>query len=207
MSSRIFFRSLASSAKAGVKPPVQLFGLEGTYATALFTAASKSTSIESAAKSLESLNSTIATDSKLVGILSNPALSSADRSIVVNTLVSSTPSMDKSVQNLIKVLAENNRLNLLSSVYAQFAKLNDAYNGIVQATVTTAQPLESKLFKRVEKALSQSSLVGSGKKLRLENVVQPDIQGGLIVEIADKTVDLSIASKVNKLNKLLRESI
>lgn len=206
MFSRVFVRSMAASAKAGVKHPVQLFGLDGTYATALFTAASKTTSVEAAASSLNALKETVAKDTKLTSILENPALSAEDRNIVVDTL-SKKINLDQSVQNLLKVLAENNRLSLLEHVTSQFSKLTDAYHGLVQATVTTAQPLDSKLFKRVEKALAASSLVGKGKSLKLENVVKPEIQGGLIVEVSDRTVDLSIASRINKLNQVLREAI
>nr|AAC64903.1 oligomycin sensitivity conferring protein [Kluyveromyces lactis] len=206
MFSRVFVRSMAASAKAGVKPPVQLFGLDGTYATALFTAASKTTSVEAAASSLNALKETVVKDTKLTSILENPALSAEDRNIVVDTL-SKKINLDQSVQNLLKVLAENNRLSLLEHVTSQFSKLTDAYHGLVQATVTTAQPLDSKLFKRVEKALAASSLVGKGKSLKLENVVKPEIQGGLIVEVSDRTVDLSIASRINKLNQVLREAI
>ncbi|CEP63752.1 F1F0 ATP synthase subunit 5 LALA0_S09e01706g [Lachancea lanzarotensis] len=202
----VFFRTLATTAKS-VKPPIQLFGLDGTYATALFTAAAKTTSVESASKSLNQLGQTVAKDPKLSSILHNPALSAQDRAVVVETLSKSQSDLDASVANLLKVLGENNRLGLFNDVNAQFSKLTDAYNGLVQATVTTAQPLDSKLFKRVEKALSGSSLVGQGKTLKLENVVDPEIQGGLVVELADRTVDLSISSKIQKLNQLLKEAI
>lgn len=206
MFNRLFSRSLATAAKA-VKPPIQLFGLDGTYATALFTAASKTTSVESAAKSLTQLSDAVSKDPKLATILANPALSANDRSVVVDVLAKSLPNIDESVANLLKVLGENNRLSLFPDVNAQFAKLTDAYNGLVQATVTTAQPLDAKLFKRVEKAIGSSKFVGQGKTLKLENVVNPDIQGGLIVEVADRTVDLSISSKINKLNQVLKEAI
>ena len=37
--------------------------------------------------------------------------------------------------------------------------------------------------------------------------VQPDIKGGLVVEIGDRTIDLSVSSKINKMNKLLRDAL
>lgn len=195
-------RSLASASK-GVKPPIQLFGLDGTYASALFTAASKDTSIESAGASLKALSQSIETDPKLREIVTNPSLASKDRNVVVETL--SANNLDASVSNLLRVLAENNRLDILPKVTNQFTVLTDAYGGLVKGTVITTQPLDSKSFKRVEKALAGSSLVGSSKSLKLINQVKPDIQGGLIVEIGDKTVDLSVATKVQKLNKALEE--
>ncbi|GAV56171.1 hypothetical protein ZYGR_0BA00770 [Zygosaccharomyces rouxii] len=204
MFGRVFVRSLASASK-GVKPPIQLFGLDGTYASALFTAASKDTSIESAAASLNKLSHSIETDSKLKEIVTNPSLASKDRSVIVETL--SANNLDASVSNLLRVLAENNRLELLPKVSNQFTVLTDAYNGLVKGTVITAQPLDSRSFKRIEKALAASSLVGSSKSLKLVNEVKPDIQGGLIVELGDKTVDLSVAAKVQRLNKALEDYI
>lgn len=37
--------------------------------------------------------------------------------------------------------------------------------------------------------------------------VTPDIRGGLIVEIGDRTIDLSVSSKMAKMNKLLQEAL
>ncbi|AQZ17543.1 ATP5 (YDR298C) [Zygosaccharomyces parabailii] len=204
MFGRIFTRSLATASK-GVKPPVQLFGLDGTYATALFTAASKNTSIQSASSSLSSLSKLIEADPKLKEIVTNPSLPSQDRTVIVDTLC--TEKLDGTVANLLKVLAENNRLDILPKISTQFTVLTDAYNGLVKATVISAQPLDSKSFKRIEKAVAQSSLVGSSKTLKLVNDVRPEIQGGLIVELGDKTVDLSVAAKLQKLNKALEEYI
>lgn len=37
--------------------------------------------------------------------------------------------------------------------------------------------------------------------------VNPDIVGGLIVEIGDRTIDLSVSSKISKLNKALTDAL
>lgn len=203
MASRLIFRrTLATS----VKPPVQLFGLEGTYASALYTAAAKSTSVEKAAKSLDSLKTLVSQDAKVGAILSNPALSFEDRAVVVDTLAKQV-SLDSSVANLLKVLGDNNRLNLLEGIFAQFKVLTDAHSGVVEAVVTSATQLDSKILKKIESSITKSKFVGSGKTLRLQNKVDADIQGGLIVEVGDRTVDLSVASKVAKLNQALKEAI
>lgn len=43
----------------------------------------------------------------------------------------------------------------------------------------------------------------------LTNTVQviPDIRGGLIVEIGERTIDLSVAAKMAKMNKLLTDTL
>lgn len=205
MASRMFIRSLATASKS-VKPPVQLFGLEGTYASALYTAAANESSIEGAGKSLKSLQELLSSDKKVAEILANPTLSSDDRQVVVGTLASKAGS-DKVVSNLLKVLAENNRLSLLPEVASQFQILEEAYHGIVEATVTSAKPLDSKYLKRIQTAIGGSKYVGPGKTLKLVNEVNPDILGGLVVEVGERTADLSISSKISKYNKILTDSI
>lgn len=37
--------------------------------------------------------------------------------------------------------------------------------------------------------------------------VNPDIVGGLVVEIGDRTIDLSVSGKVAKMNKLLQDAL
>ena len=37
--------------------------------------------------------------------------------------------------------------------------------------------------------------------------VNPEIKGGLIVEIGERTIDLSVSSKISKMNKLLTDSL
>lgn len=37
--------------------------------------------------------------------------------------------------------------------------------------------------------------------------VNPDIRGGLIVEIGDRTIDLSVSGKMSKMNKLLQDTL
>lgn len=205
MASRQFIRSLAT-ASASVKPPVQLFGLDGTYATALFTASAKDSSVDKTFSSVERLSKAIKEDAKLGEILANPALSFESRKQVISTLGSSLK-LDSIVLNLLNVLSENNRLGLFSSIAKQFAVLNSAYNGVVEATVVSAKPLDTRTISRLQKAIAGSKFVGSGKTLNITNEVNPEILGGLIVEVGDNTVDLSVSAKVTKLNKVLTESI
>ena len=69
------------------------------------------------------------------------------------------------------------------------------------------QQLDSKTLNRLESAVSKSQYVGQGKKLKVTNEVNPDIVGGLVVEIGDRTIDLSVSSKIAKMNKLLNDTL
>lgn len=49
----------------------------------------------------------------------------------------------------------------------------------------------------------QKSKLAEGKKLIVSNKVKPDIIGGLLVEIGEKSIDLTVSTKLAKLNKLV----
>jgi F-type H+-transporting ATPase subunit O len=41
----------------------------------------------------------------------------------------------------------------------------------------------------------------------MKSQIDPSILGGLVVEVGDRTIDLSISSKLAKLNKLLTDAL
>lgn len=203
--SRVFTRSLATASKS-TKPPVQLFGVDGTYANALYSASVKQSSVESSYEGLSKISELIKNDPKVNDYLTNPVLSKADRTTVID-VISSNLKLDQTVTNFLTVLSENNRLGQFGSIYKNFGLLFDAYQGVVEATITSSKPLDSKILKKLQTAIQKSSFVGEGKTLKVNNVVSADILGGLVVDVGDKTVDLSIASKVARLNLALGESL
>lgn len=203
----VMARSYAAAANASAtKPPVQLFGLDGTYASALYTAAAKSSTLDSTDKILTNLASLINKDAKLAAVMSSPTLDAQTKSALVAE-VNKSVGGDKTIGNLLAILAENNRLGLVPGIVNQFATLMKAHRGEVEAVITSAQPLDNKTLSRLEAAISKSQYIGQGKKLKISNKVDQDILGGLVVEIGDRTIDLSISSKMAKLNKLLTEAL
>ncbi|KAH8678054.1 putative oligomycin sensitivity conferring protein [Xylariales sp. PMI_506] len=206
---RTVVRTYAAAATQDVKPPVAVYGLDGTYATALYTAAVKSSSLDPTSKALSALNDLLAKDPKLSTILSTPTLSDADKSAIVAELQKSLGSAGSSetVKNFLSTLADYNRLSILQGVCNKFSELISASRGEVEMTVTSAQPLDNKTLGRLESAVAKSAYVGAGKKLKVTNEVNPDIVGGLVVEIGDRTIDLSVSSKIAKMNKLLTDTL
>ncbi|MCJ1227170.1 ATP synthase F0 subcomplex subunit OSCP atp5 [Toensbergia leucococca] len=190
------------------KPPVALFGLDGTYASALYTAAVKTSTLDSTSKSLAALADVFKKDPKLAVILTAPTLTSGDKSQIVAELQRHMGGVDKgdTVKNFLSTLSENNRLGILEGVCEKFATLMGATRGEVDLTVTSASKLDPKTLQRLETAVAKSEY-SQGKKLKVVPKVNPDIMGGLVVEIGDRTIDLSVSSKVSKMNKLLTDAL
>ncbi|KAI0878468.1 ATP synthase delta subunit-domain-containing protein [Hypoxylon argillaceum] len=203
-------RSYAAAADTqNVKPPISLYGLDGTYATALYTAAVKNSTLDPTARALSALGDLYTKDAKLASVLSTPTLTAADKSAILAELQKSigAAGANETVKNFLATLAENNRLGLLKDISAKFAELISASRGEVEMVVTSAQALDGRTLSRLETAVSKSQYVGQGKKLKVTNEVKPDILGGLVVEIGDRTIDLSVSSKIAKMNKLLTDTL
>ncbi|KAF3933423.1 hypothetical protein ABW19_dt0209565 [Dactylella cylindrospora] len=202
-------RTYATASEASTKPPVALYGVDGTYASSLYIASAKTSTLDTVDKSLKALKTLLDKDPKLATVISAPTLSAADKSAVVAEIQKAVPvsSGDKNFKNLLEVLAENNRLGLLGGIADKFGVLMGAYRGEVEAVITSAQALDAKTISRLEAAIGKSKYVGQGQKLKVVNKVSPDVLGGLIVEIGDRTIDLSVSAKIAKLNKLLTDTL
>lgn len=59
----------------------------------------------------------------------------------------------------------------------------------------------------MKEVLAKNDLAGAGKKLLVTNKVDPAILGGLVIEIGDNTIDLSVSAKITKLNSLLTQAV
>ncbi|KAF1963054.1 OSCP-domain-containing protein [Byssothecium circinans] len=203
------YAQAAAPSSAANKPPVALFGIDGTYASALYTAAAKTSTLEPTARSIEALSSIFKRDAKLGTILQAPTLSVSDKQQIVTELQKHIGGQDKEgiVKNLLETLAQHNRLGALEGVVEKYGTLMSAYRGEVELTITSAAPLDNRTLSRLETAVSKSQYVGQGKKLKVVPKVNPEIRGGLIVEVGDRTIDLSVSAKMAKMNKLLKDTL
>merc|ERR1712071_570546 len=121
--------SSSSASAAMVKPPVQVFGLEGRYASALYSAASKQKALEKVEKELIVFQQTVAKDERL-SEFKNPILK---RSLKVDALasVAKKQNITPLSANLLGLMAENGRLSKLDGVINSFKTIMAAYRGEV----------------------------------------------------------------------------
>ncbi|KAI3635242.1 hypothetical protein MIR68_006808 [Amoeboaphelidium protococcarum] len=198
-------RTMAS--QASVKLPLQLHGIEGRYASALFQAAAKQNQLDSVESELKRVVSAIQKDQSMKQFLENPLLSRDQKVKGVNQMLSSGGKYSEITKNFFAVLAENVRLRDTLKIADSFFQLMGAHRGEVVVHVTSAKPLDSKLQNQLKSVLQRTSLGKKADSVKIESKVNPAILGGLIVEFGEKTIDLSISSRLTKLNKMLTDSI
>ncbi|XP_004697396.1 ATP synthase subunit O, mitochondrial [Echinops telfairi] len=186
-----------------VRPPVQIHGVEGRYATALYSAASKQNKLEQVEKELLRV-AQLLKDPKVALAILNPHVK---RSIKVKSLsdITAKERLSPITTNLINLLAENGRLNNAPGVISAFSTIMSVHRGEVPCTVTTASSLDNTSLSELKTVLN--SFLSQGQVLKLEVKTDPSIMGGMIVRIGEKYVDMSAKSKIQKLSRIIRETV
>nr|CAG4645837.1 EOG090X0EB8 [Lynceus sp. MCZ IZ 141354] len=196
--------STSSVAQQMIKPPIQVFGIEGRYASSLYSAASKQKALDAVEKDLKELQSLVKTDGRLGDFVHNPTLK---RQLKKDALASVTKkrNMNELTSNLVQLLAENGRLNRLDQIIESYKTIMAAYRGEVVCEVTSAKPLDAATLKEVESSLK--GFLQKGQTLLLTTKVDPSILGGLVVAIGDRFVDMSLASKIQRYAGVLQQPV
>ena len=94
---------------------------------------------------------------------------------------------------ILDIITRKNRESLLPAIADTFHKAYNEYHGIGFASITSSVALDSKLKAQIEKVAQQLS---NRSKTELEEKVDPSLIGGFILNVGDKQIDASIASKL-----------
>lgn len=98
--------------------------------------------------------------------------------------------------NLIKLLAENRRLNVVAEIAAQFETLKAEAEKTIEAEVVSAN----------EVSQAQQSLIAEklkarlGREVSLKCSVDESLMGGVIIKAGDLVIDGSVRGQLNKLS-------
>ncbi|KAF7723339.1 ATP synthase F0 subcomplex subunit OSCP atp5 [Apophysomyces ossiformis] len=195
-----------AAAATPIKAPVTLYGLDGRYATALYTAAVRQNALEAVEKDLKQLQTIVSKEKAIQDFLENPTVTRSAKMEGVHALLKKSGKVNALTANLFETLAENGRLEQTTKIMDAYAELMSAHRNELPMVVTSAKPLDKTILNKVTDALQKSKLA-EGKKLLVSNKVKPDIIGGLLVEIGEKSIDLTVSTKLAKLNKLVTDSV
>lgn len=106
-----------------------------------YTAAVKTSALDSTAKSLAALSDVFKKEARLNTILAAPTLTPGDKSQIIQELQKHMGGLDKgnTVKNFLQTLADNNRLSILESICEKFSTLMVAARGELDLVITSAQ--------------------------------------------------------------------
>lgn len=136
-------------------------------------------------------------DLNLLADLDNVQISFTERQARLDDLVPDGIRAD--VRNFLYLLLREGHLGLLNDVIEDLMRLSARVPEARDARVTSAVPLTSE-----EKDVFKGRIYKQfGSEVEIKFHVEPSILGGAIVQVGDKVIDGSIASKLNAMHERL----
>ena len=171
------------------------------YARALFDVSVHDRDLRQVEADLAGFADLIDGHATLRRVLLSPAIPTERKRAVVDALVGRLGDVIPPVAKLLRLLAERDRLGLLSQVLRAYrARLLD-HLGIVEAQVTTAQPLTPERAAAIEHSLAQVS----GRTVTMVTDIDPEILGGVVARLGTTVYDGSVASHLERMRHTLLE--
>jgi len=140
----------------------------------------------------------VADDARVRAAISDPNLPAAKVAGLIISILAGKLSGE--IENFVRVLAENGRLEVLAEIRAQYEVLKNEREGVVEADVTTAFDMDAAqvadLVSRLEKK--------TGRKVRARVSVDKSLIGGVRIAIGDQVIDGSARAQLAALENALK---
>ena len=163
------------------------------YALALFSIGKKKGEIEKYVENFRILSSTKSKHNELNKFFNNPLLTTRKKILVVDK-ISKKLKFQKFFSNFLKVIARHNRLSQLNNINKHYDEIIRTENNKINVEVTTSigisEDINNKLVEKLE-ALTK-------KKISLDNKIDQNILGGIIIKIGSIMIDSSIKTKLER---------
>ena len=174
--------------------------LNGRYAKALFELAEDAGSTDAVAADLDAFIALMDECDDLARLVDSPAFSRAEH------LKGILPVLDKAgIKGLsarfIGLLAANGRLRHVRGMVEAFHDLLAQKRGEISVEVATATALSAAQMQQLEKTLKKIT----GRTTTITPEVDPSLLGGLVVKLGSRMYDNSLRTKLNNLQRAMKE--
>lgn len=168
----------------------ELSTLARPYAEAVFRLAKEKGALADWSGRLATL-AAIVSNEQMQAVIADPNTSAARAA----ELIGSIASADEAGKNLLGVLAGNDRLPLLPEIAAQFEVLKAEAEGVLEATIVSAQAMSE-----AQKADLMTALKAKfGRDVEATIEVDESLIGGAVITVGDQVIDGSVKGRLQKM--------
>lgn len=167
------------------------------YALALFQLAKESDLLETAEAELRAIKQVFTENSDLIALLQNPKFSIEKKKELLEVPFAG---LSPYVKNTLFLLVERHRDDIIPEVAEGFIELANEERGVAEATVYSVRPLTDEEKQSISNVFAQK--VGK-QTLKLTNIVDNGLIGGLKLRIGNRIYDGSVSGKLERLARQL----
>lgn len=165
------------------------------YAVALFELAKEQNLLDSIEEELRAVKEVFTTKSELQTFLQHPKVSAeAKRELIAQAF----GNLSSQVTNTLLLMTDRHRTDVISQMAVEFIELANEEKSVAEALVYSVRPLTDS-----ERAAVSSAFAAKvGKRtLRIENIVDRSVLGGIKLRIGNRIFDGSVSGKLERLEK------
>jgi F-type H+-transporting ATPase subunit delta len=167
------------------------------YAEAAFRLADAAGALAKWSETLSAL-AQVAADARVRAAIGDPNLSHAKVAGLIISIL--TGKLNGEMENFVRVLAENGRLELLGEIKEQFGALKNGREGVVEVELFSAFELTEAQLADLAQRLEKKT----GRKVRTTVQIDKELIGGVKVVIGDKVIDGSARGQLSALENALK---
>ncbi|MBF0190064.1 MAG: ATP synthase F1 subunit delta [Magnetococcales bacterium] len=169
------------------------------YATALADLASEENQLGPVGEDLARFVQLLQANPDLRLLLTSPTAAAQHKHAALDAFITHAAPV-RILGNFLKLLVDKRRMELVETIADAYHQEMESRGGRITVELQSATPLETHHAEDLQATLSKLT----GKEVRLESRVDPDLLGGIVVRIGSLMMDYSVRNHLNRLKAQLR---
>lgn len=168
------------------------------YARAIFELAAEAGQLDRTSQEVSEFAASFSELPMLRRALENPVLEEAQREVLLRHIARRAELSPLTINSLL-VLLRRRRLGQLPAIARRLRSMSDEKNGVCRAKIVSAGSLPETYFTQLRQGLERVL----GKRVIVEHEEDPELIGGIVARIGDRTIDGSIQGRLDELRRKL----
>lgn len=176
----------------------KLIPLAKRYSDAIVQVAAGKGQLDVIYSDLRNISEALSEVKELTDFLSHPVIPLNEKKETAKSVFEGKVQQDS--LNLIYILLEKNKINLLDTILYCFESSMDEAKNILKVGVVSAVEIDEDLKARLKEKLEKKL----NKEVKFDYEINPDIIAGIVLKIHDKTIDGSMSARLEGFKKSVR---
>jgi ATP synthase F1 delta subunit len=168
--------------------------IAAVYARSLFEVAKDQDELDDVRDQLGAFTDALSETRDLQVFFFSPYFSTAEKEDGLERVVSDA---DPVVLNFLKLLIEKHRMPVIFRIRAIFDALWEEENKLLPVSITSAVELDEAVVKQLVDRIAEQT----DRKVEVTSQVDPDILGGIVVQVGNSVLDASVRNRLEQLRK------
>jgi F-type H+-transporting ATPase subunit delta len=168
--------------------------IASVYARSLFEVAKDQDKLDAVREQLGAFADALGETRELQVFFFSPYFSTQEKEDGLERAVSGA---DPVVMNFLKLLIEKHRMPAIFRVRASYDALWEEENRLLPVQITSAVELDEETVRQLGDRIREQT----GRTVELSAQVEPDILGGIVVQVGNSVLDASVRTRLERLRR------